>query len=178
VEGEGRRVRRGRSIAAVLVAWGCLAGTAAARDQEAREFAREAHGDWTIRCAAATPDDCYMMQLGVDDAGNPVVEVSLIRFPTGQAAAAGLTVIAPLGTALPEGAILQVDGGPRVGVPYDFCTQAGCIANLALTEADVQAYKRGLAATVSVAPAQAPDRPVTIRLSLAGFTAAYDALTP
>lgn len=155
-------------------------GAAIAQSAESapREFAREAHGDWTIRCDTATPDACYMMQLGLDAANTPIVEVSLIRFPAGQDAAAGITIIAPLGTALPEGAIVQVDGGPRVLVPFDFCTQAGCIANLALTEADIGAYKRGGVATVRVAAAQAPDNPFTVTLSLAGFTAAYDALVP
>lgn len=166
------------AVLGMLLALPLDAGMAQTEETGPREFAREAHGDWTIRCDTAAPDTCYMMQLGVDDRNTPIVEVSLIRFPPGQDAAAGVTIIAPLGTALPEGAVVQVDGGNRVLVPYDFCTQAGCIANLALTDADVAAYKRGFAATVQVASAQAPDRPFTITLSLAGFTAAYDALTP
>ena len=146
--------------------------------KQASEIVRETHGDWTIRCAADAPEDCFMVSTGFDIDGSPVAELSLVKFLPGHPAVAGATVIVPLGTALPEGVVLQVDNGSRVRFGYDFCAPAGCIANLALTPDLVAAMQAGSRARVMVIPAGRPDTPKTIGVSLSGFTAAYRALAP
>ena len=50
----------------------------------------------------------------------------------------------------------------------------GCFARIGLAEPDLDAFKRGAAANLQIVPAQAPDQTVNIKVSLTGFTAAYD----
>ena len=160
-------------LAAIVLTW---AGRSAVAAEPQPETVRETHGDWTIRCSAARPGECYMVQLGYDAAGNPMAEFSLVRFGDGRQAAAGATVIVPLGTALPEGLALSIDGGEVRHYIFDVCTPAGCAANVALPEAQVAAFKRGARANIAFVPISSPDRTVSVSISLTGFTKAYEAL--
>ncbi|MCR9115076.1 MAG: invasion associated locus B family protein, partial [Rhodobacteraceae bacterium] len=119
-------------------------------------------------------DPCQMYQLLREDGGNPVAEFSLFKLPDNSQAAAGATVAVPLGTLLPEGLKIAVDGGTAKGYNYSFCSMTGCFARIGLTEADVNAFKAGAAATMTIVPAQAPDQTVVIKVSLDGFTAAFN----
>jgi invasion protein IalB len=149
------------------------AGDPAAR--EVMEIVRETHGDWEVRCA---PDgsDCFMYQLALDDQDNPVAEVSVLKLPAGAEAVAGVTVVSPLGTLLPAGVTLQVDGGERRQYPFGWCSQVGCFARFGLAAPAVDALKRGRGGTLTLASIAAPQTPLTLELSLTGFTAAYDSL--
>lgn len=131
------------------------------------------HGDWRVACAGATGRDCFMVQIARGADGTPLVEVSLVPLTGDSRAAAGATAIVPLGTALPEGLGMQTDGGERLRYVYDFCAPTGCVANIALTPAQLQALRAGAATRFTLAAAARPDQPVTATLSLAGFTAAY-----
>lgn len=159
-------------IGVVACALMILSGPVGAQNQPA-ETVRATHGDWQVRCSATRADDCFMVARGFDIDGTPVVEMSLVKFGPDRSAAAGATVIAPLGTALPEGVVLQVDTGERRRFAYDFCAPAGCVANLALTDELIAAMKGGARARITVAPAARPEQPKTVGVSLTGFTAAY-----
>ena len=89
-------------------------------------------------------------------------------------ALAGATVIVPLETFLPGQLTIAVDGGAAKRYNYQFCNQIGCIAQIGLTQADVDAFRAGNAATVTIIPAQAPDQPISLNMSLTGFTAGYN----
>ena len=118
-------------------------------------------------------DTCSLVQVLVDGTDNPVAEVSLFRLQGAQAAA-GATVIVPLETFLPGQLTIAVDGGAAKRYNYQFCNQIGCIAQIGLTQADVDAFRAGNAATVTIIPAQAPDQPISLNMSLTGFTAGYN----
>ncbi|MDF1748864.1 MAG: invasion associated locus B family protein [Alphaproteobacteria bacterium] len=133
-------------------------------------------GDWRVLCDSADNSACFMVLNGVDATGKPIVEFSLIRLHVDAKIPAGGTVIVPLGTALPEGAALQVDQGERLRYVYEFCAPAGCVANMALTVEQVQAMQAGSKATITIARAANPDKPIVVPISLNGFTAAYKAL--
>ncbi|MBO6836046.1 MAG: invasion associated locus B family protein [Alphaproteobacteria bacterium] len=169
-----------RAIAALALAIAASLpiGSATAQGQPAQstEVLRETHGDWDIRCNSARPDECYMVQTASNDQGRPMVEFSLIRLAPGGPAPAGATAVVPLGTALPEGLLFQIDGGEPLRFAYDFCAPAGCIANLALTAEQVAAMKRGAQALITIKAASRPEIPVPVRVSLRGFTAAYESL--
>lgn len=162
----------------VLLTLGSSFLTAQARAQEvpAGEFLRETHGDWNIRCASDAPEECFMVLVGTNAEGTPMIEVSLVKLRAAGPATAGTTVIVPLGTALPEGVVLQVDDGDRFRFSYEFCAPAGCVANLAMTPELVTAMKVGYEAIVTFAAASDPQTPISIPISLSGFTAAYNAL--
>jgi invasion protein IalB len=140
-------------------------------------YTKEVIGDWELRCLKTeTPenDPCQMYQLLDDGQGAPVAEFSLFRLPGGGQAEAGATVIVPLETALPNQLSVQIDGGPVRRYPYAFCNQVGCYARIGLRQEDVNAFKRGNEAIMTIIPALAPDQQVRLSLSLNGFTASYD----
>lgn len=141
-------------------------------------YVREEHGDWQIRCVKTETgqDPCQMYQLLADDQGNSVAEFSIFNLPDGQEAAAGATVITPLETLLTQQLRLAVDAGQVKRYPFAFCSQIGCFARLGFTGDEVDGFKRGAAATVTIVPAAAPDQTVELALSLTGFTAGWEAV--
>lgn len=159
-----------------LIGFSGLPALAQSAEGATTEVLRESHGDWDIRCSSAKPEDCYMIQTAVDDRGRPMVELSLIRLASDAPAPAGATAVVPLGTALPEGLLFQVDNGEQLRFAYDFCARAGCVSNLALTADQIEAMRRGLFAIVTIRSAARPEQPISVRISLRGFTAAYGAL--
>lgn len=142
---------------------------------EPREIVRETFGDWQVRCASDT-NECFMYQLALDEGNNPVAEVSLLKLPAGGEAAAGATVVSPLGTLLTTGVALQVDTNPAQQHPFSWCSQVGCFARFGMTEETINAFKRGGSGRLSLVSIAQPNRPITLNLSLTGFTAAYDSL--
>ncbi|MEX0286824.1 MAG: invasion associated locus B family protein [Paracoccaceae bacterium] len=144
--------------------------------QLGERYSKERFGDWDMACIKtdAEVDPCSMLQIMNDDSGNPIAEFSLFRLKEGGQAAAGATVIVPLEALLPAQLTIAVDGVGAKRYNYTFCNPIGCVAQIGLTQADVDAFKRGAVATVSLVPAPAPDQRIDLELSLKGFTAAYD----
>jgi invasion protein IalB len=140
-------------------------------------YIKETFEDWQLKCFRTGTDEdlCQMYQLLTEEGGNPVAEFSLYKLADAGNVVAGATIAAPLGTLLTEEIKLSVDGGRPKSYTFSFCTMGGCFARIGLTQPDVDALKRGAAATLEIVPAQAPDQTVQIEASLAGFTAAYDA---
>ncbi|MEI4233306.1 invasion associated locus B family protein [Roseovarius sp. D22-M7] len=147
------------------------------QQDEEESYIKETYEDWQIKCfRTGTEEDlCQMYQLLTEEGGNPVAEFSLYKLSNAGNVVAGATIAAPLGTLLTEEIKLSVDGGKAKSYAYSFCTMGGCFARIGLTQADVDALKRGVTATLEIVPAQAPDQTVQIDASLAGFTAAYEA---
>jgi len=139
-------------------------------------YIKETYGDWQLQCfrTEAGEDPCQMFQLLREEAGNPVAEFSLFKLPASGQAVAGATIAVPLGTLLPEGLKISVDGGKAKSYNYSFCSMGGCFARIGFTEADIAAFRAGANATLTLVPAQAPDQAVVIKASLSGFTAAYN----
>lgn len=143
---------------------------------EVMEIVRDTFGDWEVRCAPEG-EDCFMYQLAMDSQNNPVAEVSILKLPEDSEAAAGVTMVTPLGTLLQSGVVIQVDQGEARQYPFNWCSQVGCFARFGLTQESINSMKRGQAATVMLASVAAPETPVRLNLSLTGFTAGYDSLT-
>lgn len=144
---------------------------------EVTEIVRDTFGDWQVRCTPAG-NECFMYQLAVDAAKNPVAEVSLLKLPAGGQAAAGVTVVSPLGTLLTSGVVVQIDTNEARQYPFNWCSQVGCFARFGLTDQSVAAMKRGKAGKMTLISVGAPDRPIALNLSLTGFTSAFDSLEP
>ena len=140
-------------------------------------YSKEQFGDWDLACVKTDTDQdpCSILQIVVDQQGHPVAEVSLHRIEQENSpAVAGATVVVPLETLLPAGLSISVDGAPAKRYNYSFCNPLGCVALIALTQEDVDAYKRGKEAVLALKPAQAPDQVIRMRLSLSGFTAGFN----
>lgn len=141
------------------------------------EVISEAFGDWTVNCQQiGEAERCQMYQLLRDQDDNPVVEVNLFRVSDQPQVFAGGTVVVPLETLLTPQLTIAVDEALGKRYPFAFCLPNGCVSRIGLTEEDVAGYKRGSKATVSIVPAAAPDRTVTLNMSLTGFTKAFDRL--
>ncbi|MFU1476886.1 invasion associated locus B family protein [Roseovarius sp. C7] len=147
--------------------------------QEEPTYVKETIGDWEMRCfrSEAEEDPCQMFQLLKEQQGNPIAEFAIFRLQDSGPAVAGATVTVPLFTLLTAELKIGVDGGKPKSYPFRFCSQTGCTAQIGLTQADVDAFKRGAKAVVTITPAQAPDQKVAIDASLSGFTKAFDAVS-
>ncbi|MDD9923466.1 MAG: invasion associated locus B family protein [Boseongicola sp.] len=134
--------------------------------------------DWELRCikTEAERDPCQLYQLLKDSTGNSVAEANFFALPQGGQAVAGANIMTPLETLLTEDVRFSVDGGKARRYPFSFCTEAGCISRMGFTAEEVDQMKRGIAAKVTIVPAAAPDRTVDVTISLAGFTAGFNAL--
>jgi invasion protein IalB len=134
---------------------------------------------WEQRCIRTEDgsDPCQLYQLLKDPQGNAVAEISLFNLPEGGEAAAGATIVAPLETLLTENLRLAVDGGSDKIYPFSWCSEMGCVARVGFTAEEVAQFKAGNGAVVTIVPVVAPDQKVTLAMSLAGFTAGYDAVT-
>ncbi|MEW2913587.1 invasion associated locus B family protein [Leisingera sp. JC11] len=140
-------------------------------------YSKEKHGDWDLACirTEAETDPCSLLQILKGPQGNPMAEVSMFRIDQqGGQAVAGATVIVPLETLLPAALTISIDGAPAKRYNYSFCNQLGCVAQIGLTQGDIDAFKKGKEAVLSLRPAPAPDQIVSMKLSLSGFTAGYD----
>ncbi len=157
------------------------AGEAAAPAQpqkpEVMEIVKDTFGDWQVRCA---PDgnQCFMYQLALDAGKNPVAEVSILKLAGNTDAEAGVTVVTPLGTLLPNGVVVQIDTGEQRQYPFAWCSQVGCFSRFGLTKPAVDAMKRGKAGKITLVSITRPEAPVVLNLSLSGFTAAFESLQP
>lgn len=137
------------------------------------------YGDWEMRCVRAPEgqrDRCELYQLLQDGDGNSVAEITIFGLPEGQQAAAGATIVTPLMTLLTQQVTLKIDDGTAKRYPFTWCGQIGCYARIGFTAAEVAAFKRGQAAQITIVPVAAPDTTVDLTVSLAGFTAGYDAV--
>lgn len=155
-------------------------GEDASAPQLGQTYVRETQGDWEIQCIRVeegSEEPCQMYQLLKDEESNPVAEVSIFRLPAGGQAVAGATVVVPLETSLQAQLRIAVDGAQGKRYPFSFCNQVGCFARIGLTEADVNGFKRGAKATLTIVPFLAPDQKVNLDMSLKGYTASYGETT-
>lgn len=141
-------------------------------------YVKEAFDSWELRCVrvAEGAEPCQLYQLLKDAEGNSVAEIGMFTLPEGGEAAAGATIIAPLETLLTAGLRMGVDAAEPKIYPFTFCSQMGCVARVGFTAAEVDAFKAGGKATITIVPAVAPDKTVALDMSLKGFTAGYDAV--
>ncbi len=133
---------------------------------------------WEQRCVRTEDgaNPCQLYQLLKDTEGNSVAEINMFSLPAGGEAAAGATIIVPLETLLTANLLMQIDGGKAKIYPYTFCTQIGCVARVGFTAAEVEQFKKGNKAVLTLVPAVDPESKVSIDLSLKGFTKAMESV--
>ncbi|MEZ5911997.1 MAG: invasion associated locus B family protein [Paracoccaceae bacterium] len=154
-------------------------GEAVTDDGIGSVYVQETSGDWEVRCirTAEGNDPCQLYQLLKDDKGGQVAEINILSLPSGQQAVAGATVITPLETLLTEQLTFQIDSGEARRYPFTWCQEKlGCVVRMGFTQADLDAMKKGNAATITIVPMVAPDQKVGLTVSLKGFTAGFNAV--
>ncbi|WP_136443601.1 invasion associated locus B family protein [Pacificoceanicola onchidii] len=149
---------------------------APAQPGQPQTYIKETFNDWSLQCLQIeeAEDVCQMYQLLKDEAGASVAEVSIFKLNNGGRAVAGGTFVVPLETLLTQKLSVSVDGGQARRYEYSFCAPVGCYARVGFTQEDINRFKAGAKAVVSLVPALAPDQKVTVEMSLSGFTAAFD----
>jgi invasion protein IalB len=142
-------------------------------------YKKAEYGDWILRCIRtdSKKDPCELFQLLRDNSGSPVVEFIMLNFEPDSNVVAGANIMTPLETLLTSQLIVTVDGGISQSYPFAFCLKMGCVARIGLTQTDLKNYKNKKKAIITIVPANAPNNPQNLTLSLSGFTAGYDALT-
>ncbi|SDY02322.1 invasion associated locus B family protein [Citreimonas salinaria] len=142
-----------------------------------QSYIKATFDDWSLQCIKVQDGEeiCQMYQLLEDQAGASVAEASIFKLENGGQAVAGGTFVVPLETLLTEKLTIAVDGGEARRYDYSFCNPIGCYARVGFTQADIDRFRAGAVARVRIVPALAPDQEVVVEMSLAGFTAAYDA---
>ncbi|PYE86036.1 invasion associated locus B family protein [Pseudoroseicyclus aestuarii] len=156
------------------------ADPAAAADAPGQPYIRDEFDDWSQRCLRAPEGEaepCQLYQLLLDGEENAVAEISILPLEEGNQAAAGVVVVVPLETQLTEQLTLQIGTNEARQYPYEFCNQAGCVSRFGLSDEQLTQFRRGASGTVRIVPAAAPDQEVTLDMSLAGFTAGFDAIS-
>ncbi|MCB2130058.1 MAG: invasion associated locus B family protein [Rhodobacteraceae bacterium] len=156
------------------------APAAPAADGVGQAYVAKTFGDWDLRCirTADGADPCQLHQLLKEkDSEEPVAQITIVGLPEGGEAVAGANIVVPLETLLTQQLNITVDGGETRRFPFTYCSEAGCVARAGFTKADIDAFRKGKVATISVVPVIAPDRLVNIDVSLAGFTAGFDSIT-
>ena len=136
------------------------------------------YGSWSLRCVRTNSeiDPCELFQILRNSSGSPVVEFTMLDFKPNASVIAGANVITPLETQLTSQLIVKIGDEAPQSYPFAFCLQIGCVARVGLTKTDLKKYKESKSATVTIVPANAPDSPQNLSLSLSGFTAGYFAL--
>ncbi len=167
-----------RSLSLAVAFAAATAGTASA--QQGADVTRTAQGDWTVVCAKAGRP-CIMEQVGKTAQGESALNMQIERLPEPTSVGSErvefvANILTPLGVVLNEGLELRVDGGEPQRSAYFVCQPNGCIVRSPLSNALINAFRRGRVATFSFAILQngrAGEVPVTV--SLTGFTRALEA---
>jgi invasion protein IalB len=96
----------------------------------------------------------------------------LLRDDPGQESRLLAVAAVPLGVLLPFGLTWQIDGSKPVRVPYMLCDPTSCATQLVINEQYVDSLKKG--STLKLTAKNRQNEDLTIDITLAGFTAAYD----
>ncbi len=144
-------------------------------------YLREKQGEWEVRCIkgeVVEEEECRLFNLLSDTDGNPIAQLDMQALPKGGKAVAGVDIATPLGSLLTAQVVMKIDAGKAKRYPYTWCDQQGCYARFGMTQAEIDAMKRGAKANVLIVSVAAPDQPLNLDLSLSGFTAAWNAIAP
>ena len=143
----------------------------------AQDAASATYGDWGSKCDKS-PDGnkelCYVFQNVTKKEGGQLVLGARVAYREGQGDPL-VVITVPLGSLLPPGAALTMEGVEPVKLTFFLCAQEGCTTVAApLTPDMLAAMKKGEQAVVRVA---APNKQVVgLPLSLKGFTKALNSL--
>ena len=150
-------------------------GEGADEDGPGSGYLAATNGDWEVRCIRIPDqtDPCQMYQRLFTEDGEAVAEIVMFNLPPGGEAVAAAEIVTPLGTILTQQISIAVDGGQVRRYPFRFCDPMGCVAQIGFTEAEVQGFRRGAVANMTIAHLSV-EEPFTVPISLMGFTASFE----
>jgi invasion protein IalB len=131
----------------------------------------QAKPNWSVTCSNSDQGlDCQTFQsLFVQQTGQRLLTVA-VRIPPDTRMPVLLLQL-PLGIYLPAGATFQVGKDQAKAVPLQYCDQNGCIAEYAITDAEIAAMAKGADLTISMQNMKKELLPFT--MPALGFAPAY-----
>lgn len=127
---------------------------------------------WYKECSKQADNDiCVVQNIVTAQSGQLITAVGLVDV-SGKVNQKLLQITVPIARFIPPGISLQVDGGKQTKVPYAVCLPDKCIAQIPMTDDVIAIFKKGSEAVFTSVNAQRAANP--IRISLAGFTQAFD----
>ena len=157
-----------------------LAGPALAQDTtQPAETVKATHGAWEVVCSTEKPDQCRMRQIGSTADGKKALIVHVgklkdAKTEDGKIIPAAVRITTPLGSILRAGVKIQIDTSEPQTAAYEVCIPSGCIVSDAISEEYLGRLKSGTVLKMSFNILQ--QGPVTVDISLQGFTKAFAAL--
>jgi len=143
------------------------------------DVSTEKIGAWDKVCTASGPRECLMIQTGAGPDGGTALMFQLRKFDKpevvgdGQSFLGVADIIMPLGVVLIRGVGFSIDSSGENRVPFQVCTNQGCVVQLPFNDQLVKAAKAGNNIKITM---DSPSGPVPINISLSGFTKAFNSL--
>jgi invasion protein IalB len=116
-------------------------------------------------------DICNVQNIIMAETGQMITGISLIELK-GKVNRRVFQVSVPSGRMVPPGIGLQIDGGKTQKLDYVICFPDRCVAEAQLSDQLVASFKKGSELTLTSVNFQ--NQPNPIKVSLQGFTGAYD----
>ena len=149
--------------------------TMISQTQQTVPYIKERFENWALKCIKPVNsiERCEANQIIFNQKQQPVAEISIIKLPKGQVAAAAATIIVPLETILSEGLVLAIQELEPKRYQFKFCNSLGCYSQIGLTDDEVEALKKKEKASIFLKHISSGDQQIVIPMSLNGFTKTF-----
>lgn len=146
-------------------------------DARAQGALKETFGNWEKRCdtpPGARDEQCVLIQyVTAEDRDNMRLSVILMNSADGQSRV--MSVLAPLGTYLPQDLQVRIDDEPVGKVKFSRCLPRGCIADFELEDQLLGLFQDGEVATFIIF--QTVEEGIGIPITLKGLKDGYASLS-
>ena len=149
--------------------------TMISQTQQTVPYIKERFENWALKCIKPVNsiERCEANQIIFNQKQQPVAEISIIKLPKGQVAAAAATIIVPLETILSEGLVLAIQELEPKKYQFKFCNSLGCYSQIGLTDDEVEALKKKEKASIFLKHISSGDQQIVIPMYLNGFTKTF-----
>ena len=131
-----------------------------------------APSQWMVTCANTQAGlNCRVGQSVLFKQANQNIRVSVSLQTPPDTKKPNLLLQLPLGIYLPSGATLQFGGGGAKAVSFQTCDTNGCVAEYAISQAEVASLVKGADLTLAVRALN--KTPFSFKIPAEGFAAAY-----
>jgi invasion protein IalB len=159
----------------ILLVGAVAANAFGAASQEAVDPAKKAdqHSPWASRCtsnARGQPAECALEQRAIARETGRVIGIVTIRLPSETRKPVTMIQL-PVGLFLPAGVDIDVDGDMAQNFPFQTCNANACFVGFPLSDQLLKRMHNG--GKFNVTFQYLNKKPVTLPMSLEGFTDAY-----
>lgn len=159
---------RRTAIVLLGVLGSAVAGSGAAVAQEQQQMP----DGWFKACTKQDDVDiCNVQFMARADTGQLLSAINLIEVK-GKVNRRLVQIVVPSSRLIPPGIGLQINGGAAQKIDYAICLPDRCLAETQLTDQMIASFKKGSELTLTSVNFQ--NQPNPIKVTLSGFTAAYD----